>query len=156
MFSESFSFLHIQCLPYFRLPKFKAEIRNMMGGILPSCLMSFFFGDQDETWRNLENQNQDVFLSRGVNGSSQKENEAGNEHRNLDMIDEQFELTSIIPKTSTCSLKHSTVKFPTSSKSFTELTNRYLIFLYNDVINFLEFIKILTKKFRKITFKRID
>ena len=103
----------------------------MMGGILPSCLMSFFFGDQDETWRNLENQNEGIFLSRGVNDSSQKENEVSNEHRNLDMIDEQFELTSIIPKISTCSLKHSRVTFPISSKSFTDLTNRYIIFFYN-------------------------
>ena len=140
IFPTLFSFLHIQCLPYFRLPKFKAEIKHMMGGILPSCLMSFFFGDRDETWRNLENQNQDIFLSRGVNGSSQKENEADNEHRNLDMIDEQFELTSIIPKTSRCSLKDSGVKFPTSSKSFTELTNRYCNFSYNDVIYLLEVI----------------
>ena len=103
----------------------------MMGGILPSCLMSFFFGDQDETWRNLENQNEGIFLSRGVNDSSQKENEVSNEHRNLDMIDEQFELISIRPKISTCSLKHSRVTFPISSKSFTDLTNRYIIFFYN-------------------------
>ena len=50
---------------YFRLPKFKAEVKKMLLSILPSSIARYFVPSNDNAWRS--NGHPDVFLSRADN-----------------------------------------------------------------------------------------
>ena len=50
---------------YFRLPKFKAEVKKMLFSILPSSIARYVAPSNDHAWRS--NGHPDVFLSRADN-----------------------------------------------------------------------------------------
>ena len=91
------------------MPKFKAEVKNMILSLLPSNIARYFLSNNDQAWRT--NGHPDVFLSRAENlkcGGS----------RNLDSFYELMSRSSILQKQND---ENGTIKsnlIPTASKSF--------------------------------------
>ena len=105
-------------------PKFRAEVNKMLRSALPSCFSRFLRISHNDHWRS-DQQNPDVFLSHGTSRACQ----SARENRNMEDLIERIGFASNAENLEGSSPNFFSNNGLIASKSYTELTYRYCIFI---------------------------